>query len=309
MSQQRTRSGSSICTGWKRRVSAGSFSMCWRYSAQVVAAMVRRVAARQRRLQQVGGVARAGLAAGADQRMRLVDEQDDRRAARPGLRRSPNAGAARTRPSSPAPACIRPMSSAHRRTPRSAGGHVARGEALGASPSTTAVLPTPASPVRIGLFCRRRIRTSMIWRISSSRPTIGSIVPVEAFAVRSCEKRSSAVVPRGPPSWPSPAAPAATSPEPSIGLRLPSSESFQIGAMLGRERVDIDLGEFGRSADEGAPGLGRLQRSEQDMAAADLGLAEEQRRVVPAAVEQVDDDVGNARHLRLVLAEAFARRG
>ena len=36
-------------------------------------------AARERGLQQIGGVAGAGRAAGADQRMRLVDEQDDRR--------------------------------------------------------------------------------------------------------------------------------------------------------------------------------------------------------------------------------------
>jgi len=35
------------------------------------------LAARQRRLQQVGGVARAGLAAGTHQRVCLVDEQDD----------------------------------------------------------------------------------------------------------------------------------------------------------------------------------------------------------------------------------------
>ena len=49
-----------------------------------------------------------------------------------------------------------------------------------AKPSTTAVLPTPASPVRIGLFWRRRVRMSMIWRISKSRPRTGSISP--AFA-------------------------------------------------------------------------------------------------------------------------------
>ena len=34
-------SGSGICTTWNRRVSAGSFSMCFLYSAQVVAAIVR----------------------------------------------------------------------------------------------------------------------------------------------------------------------------------------------------------------------------------------------------------------------------
>ncbi len=36
------------------------------------------LAARQRRLEQVGGVALAGLAAGPDHRVRLVDEEDDR---------------------------------------------------------------------------------------------------------------------------------------------------------------------------------------------------------------------------------------
>ena len=69
MSQQRATSGSSIWMGWKRRVSAGSFSKYWRYSAHVVAAM----------LQKVGRVARSGGAARADQRVRLVDEEDDRR--------------------------------------------------------------------------------------------------------------------------------------------------------------------------------------------------------------------------------------
>jgi hypothetical protein len=33
--------GSSTLTGWKRRVRAGSFSMCWRYSFQVVAPVER----------------------------------------------------------------------------------------------------------------------------------------------------------------------------------------------------------------------------------------------------------------------------
>ena len=70
--------GSSTCTTWKRRVSAGSFSMYFLYSAQVVARDGAQLAARQRRLEQVGRVAGAGRAAGADQRVRLVDEQDDR---------------------------------------------------------------------------------------------------------------------------------------------------------------------------------------------------------------------------------------
>jgi hypothetical protein len=41
------------------------------------------------------------------------------------------------------------------------------------------------------------------------------------------------------------------------------------------------------------------------MAAPDLGLAEEQRGVMPAAVEHVDDVVRDAGHLRFVLAETL----
>ncbi len=48
-----------------------------------------------------------------------------------------------------------------------------------------AVLPTPASPMRTGLFFVRRESTSMVCSISSSRPTTGSISPLRAMAVRS----------------------------------------------------------------------------------------------------------------------------
>ncbi len=54
-----------------------------------------------------------------------------------------------------------------------------------ARPSTTAVLPTPASPMRTGLFLVRRDRTWMTRRISSSRPMTGSSLPWRARAVRS----------------------------------------------------------------------------------------------------------------------------
>ena len=43
-----------------------------------------------------------------------------------------------------------------------------------ASPSRMAVLPTPASPISIGLFLRRRDKICRVWRISSSRPITGS---------------------------------------------------------------------------------------------------------------------------------------
>jgi len=83
-----------------------------------------------------------------------------------------------------APACSKPTSSISSETSRNCGGTSPRAR-RSAKPSTTAVLPTPASPVRIGLFWRRRIRMSTIWRISSSRPATGSISPWRARSVRS----------------------------------------------------------------------------------------------------------------------------
>ena len=61
-----------------------------------------------------------------------------------------------------------------------------------ASPSTIAVLPTPGSPIRTGLFFVRRLSTWITRRISSSRPITGSSLPVAAASVRSRPKRSSA---------------------------------------------------------------------------------------------------------------------
>ena len=68
-------------------------------------------AAGQGRLEQVGGVARAGRAAGADQRVGLVDEHDDRLLATPGLPRSPASAAVSNSPFMLAPACSSPTSS------------------------------------------------------------------------------------------------------------------------------------------------------------------------------------------------------
>jgi hypothetical protein len=53
-----------------------------------------------------------------------------------------------------------------------------------ARPSTTAVLPTPGSPMSTGLFFVRRERICMIRSISFSRPTTGSSLPSAASLVR-----------------------------------------------------------------------------------------------------------------------------
>lgn len=83
-----------------------------------------------------------------------------------------------------APACNRPRSSTRRITSCNDGG-TSPAAMRRARPSTTAVLPTPGAPTRIGLFCRRRRRMSTHWRISPSRPTMGSMRPARASAVRS----------------------------------------------------------------------------------------------------------------------------
>ena len=53
-----------------------------------------------------------------------------------------------------------------------------------ASPSTTAVLPTPGSPMRSGLFPLRLLRMSASASISLSRPTTRSIWPSTAMRLR-----------------------------------------------------------------------------------------------------------------------------
>ena len=55
-----------------------------------------------------------------------------------------------------------------------------------ARPSTIAVLPTPGSPMRTGLFFVLRERISITLRISSSLPITGSIFPSFTSLTKSC---------------------------------------------------------------------------------------------------------------------------
>ena len=66
--------GSSTLITWKRRVSAGSFSKYFLYSAQVVAAIVRSVPRASAGLSKIRGVALTGRSACPDERVRFVDE-------------------------------------------------------------------------------------------------------------------------------------------------------------------------------------------------------------------------------------------
>ena len=183
-------SGSPTLTGWKRRSSAASFSMCLRYSSRVVAPTraVRR--------------GPASASAGWRRRPRLRRRRRRRScAARRGRGRSgppPPATSPRTAFSrssnSPryfAPARSVPMSSAITRRSRRLSG-TSPSTIRWASPSTIAVLPTPGSPISTGLFFLRRERTWITRRISSSRPITGSRFPARASAVRSRPNFSSA---------------------------------------------------------------------------------------------------------------------
>ena len=61
---------------------------------------------------------------------------------------------------------------------------------LCANPSTIAVLPTPGSPKRMGLFLVLLAKICNNLLISSSRPITGSILPFKANALRFVEYRS-----------------------------------------------------------------------------------------------------------------------
>ena len=69
--------GSATWIGWKRRSSAASFSRCLRYSSSVVAPMVCSSPRASIGLRMRGRVDRALGRAGTDERVQLVDEQDD----------------------------------------------------------------------------------------------------------------------------------------------------------------------------------------------------------------------------------------
>ena len=112
------------------------------------------LAARQHRLEQVARVHRAFGGAGAHDGVELVDEEDDSPSAslislRTALRRSSNS------PRYLAPAISAPRSSETTCFSLSVSGTSPR-TIRWARPSTIAVLPTPGSPIRTGLFLVRR---------------------------------------------------------------------------------------------------------------------------------------------------------
>ena len=173
-------------------------------------------------------------------------------------------------PLTPAPAWSRPRSRVRRATFLRAGG-TSPSAIRRARPSTTAVLPTPASPVRIGLFWRRRIRMSTIWRTSASRPMTGSISPFLARSVRLMVNWSRAGV------WVTAGRPLARaggrspprSPAGPVVLGRAGDQLHQVGL----EQVGLDLGQLARGvARQPAQLLVVEQRQQQDPRADLSGL-------------------------------------
>ena len=182
--------GSPTITGWNRRSSAASFSMWVRYSSSVVAPTARsspRASMGFSRL--AASTAPSALPAPtmvwSSSMKTTICPSEARISARTAFSRSSNS------PRYLVPATSAPISSAHTRLPRSPAGtspEVIRW----ARPSTIAVLPTPGSPIRTGLFFVRRESTWITRRTSWSRPITGSSLPRSAASVRSRPNLASA---------------------------------------------------------------------------------------------------------------------
>ncbi len=175
--------GSSTNTGWKRRSSAASFSMCLRYSSSVVAPMAcssprASIGLSMLQASMAPSAAPAPTSVCISSMKRMICPAESVISLSTALSRSSNS------PRYLAPATSAPRSSATSRLSRRPVGTSPLTMRC-ASPSTMAVLPTPGSPISTGLFLVRRLRIWTTRRISSSRPITGSSLPLRASAVRS----------------------------------------------------------------------------------------------------------------------------
>ena len=175
--------GSFTNTGWNRRSRAASFSIYWRYSSRVVAPIqwsspLASMGFKRLPASILPSVLPAPTMVCSSSMNRIICPSDSLTSVSTAFRRSSNS------PRYLAPAMRAPISREKM---------VLSCSDLGTSfftirwarPSAMAVLPTPGSPMRTGLFLvfRDRIRTTL--RISSSRPMTGSIFCCRARFTRS----------------------------------------------------------------------------------------------------------------------------
>ena len=165
--------GSSTMTGWKRRSRAASFSIYWRYSLRVVAPMQ----CSSPRASMGLSILPASMAPSDLPAPTIVCSSSMKSRISPSLPLMSSRTALRRSSNSPrylAPATSEPIFSEKIFLSLSPSG-TSPLAILWASPSTTAVLPTPGSPIRTGLFLVFRDRMRMTFLISASRPMTGSI--------------------------------------------------------------------------------------------------------------------------------------
>ncbi len=183
--------GSPTKTCWKRRSSAGSFSTRSRYSSNVVAPIMCSSPRASIGLSMLPASiaesppAPAPTTVCSSSMNVMIWPPASLISSSTALSRSSNS------PRYFAPATIAARSRLSTRRPFSESG-TSPATTRCASPSTTAVLPTPGSPISTGLFLVRRLSTWTTRRISASRPITGSRRPSSAEAVRSTEYFSSA---------------------------------------------------------------------------------------------------------------------
>ncbi len=173
--------GSSTMTGWNRRSRAASRSMYLRYSSRVVAPM------HWSSPRESGGLRMfaASIAPSAAPAPTRVCSSSMKRTASFVLRSSSMIFLSRSS-NSPryfVPATSDPMSRVRTRLLRRMSG-TSPATIRWARPSAMAVLPTPGSPMRAGLFFVLRPRIWMTRSISFSRPMTGSSLPARAASVR-----------------------------------------------------------------------------------------------------------------------------
>ena len=175
--------GSSTMTGWKRLSRAASFSIYCLYSSSVVAPIQC-----SSPLASMGfNIFPASRAPSVLPAPTMVCSSSIKRIIWPSLFFTSSSTALRRSSNSPlylAPATRAPMSRAKIFLSLSPWGTSPR-TILWARPSTTAVLPTPGSPMSTGLFLVLRDRMRMTFRISVSLPMTGSSFWFLAFSTSS----------------------------------------------------------------------------------------------------------------------------
>ena len=176
--------GGGTNTCWKRRSSAASFSMYWRYSSRVVAPIIRSSPRASIGLTMLpASIAPsdpppAPTSVCTSSMKVMISPSESVISFSTAFSRSSNS------PRYLAPATIELKSSAMTRLFFKPSG-TSPSTMRWARPSTIAVLPTPGSPISTGLFLVRRDSTWMTRRTSSSLPMTGSNLPWRASAVRS----------------------------------------------------------------------------------------------------------------------------